>query len=181
MIIGVIGARTSGKTTFSKQLVANGYVRMPMAAPIKQMLRDGLGLTMEHTDGELKQLPCNELCGKTPVQGMQLLGTEWGRNIIGEDVWLNAWLKDAGKHNLIVVDDIRFHNEFKVIQELGGIIVRIRRTGVEGADAHESEMYALQFKPDYEIRNDGSIEELNGKADMFLEYTLQELIEKRPL
>lgn len=181
MIIGVIGARTSGKTTFSRQLVLeHGYVRKPMAGPLKRMLREGLGLNVEHTDGNLKQLPCPELCGKTPVKAMQTLGTEWGRNVIGEDVWLNAW-KRTIQEGLVVVDDVRFPNELDAVKALGGIIVRIRRTGTAGVDAHESEVYALQFEADYEIRNEGSIAELNGKADMFVEFALKDLLAKQKL
>lgn len=181
-IIGVIGARTSGKSTFSKRFVEkHDYIRKPMAGPLKRMLREGLGLTHAHTDGDLKQLPCEQLEGKTPVEGMQTIGTEWGRNIIGPNIWLNAWLRDVKDEPLVIVDDVRFHNEFEAIQAAGGVIVRIRRTGVEGADAHESEIYALSFKPDYEIRNDGTICELLGKADMFLEFTLPELLAKRAL
>jgi len=169
VIIGVIGCRLSGKSTFGEYLVENkSFKRLPMAAPIKQMLRSGLGLTKAHTDGELKQIPCDELCGMTPVHAMQTLGTEWGRNLMGKDIWLNRWSALCPKYDRVIADDVRFSNEMAAIKSKGGIIIRTRRTAVEGRDSHESEIYALQFKPDYEIRNDGTVEEFKNKIDALL-------------
>lgn len=48
---------------------------------------------------------------------LQLLGTEWGRNHVHNDVWLMCLsaqvdqLKAAG-HDYVLVDDLRFKNEF---------------------------------------------------------------------
>lgn len=169
MLIGVVGSRTAGKATFSSTIVEKyGFEKIPFAYPLKKMLREGLGLTLAHTDGALKQLPCAALGGKTPVHAMQSLGTEWGRKLIGEDVWLDAWLNASQNNKQVIADDVRFHNEYKAVKERGGIIVKIRRTGVEGADAHESELYGMGFKADYEIWNDGSIDDLKHAASGFM-------------
>lgn len=164
-IIAIIGARRAGKTSFS-QLLENSFwfKRVPMAGPLKEMLRVGLGLTTEHTDGDLKQSMCYELCGHTPVEAMQTIGTEWGRNLMGATIWVRRWGKLIDDVPRVSVDDVRFQNEIDAIRERGGIVVRIRRPEVEGKDSHESEMYALELKPDYEILNNSSYEEFMEKC-----------------
>lgn len=51
---------------------------------------------------------------------LQLIGTEYGRDMLGEDVWVDA-LKaaiaraDLGKRNAWIVDDVRFDNEARAL------------------------------------------------------------------
>ena len=84
---------------------------------------------------------------KTVRWAMQTLGTEWGRQIIGEDLWINAWKQTASTHlmssisNRVVVDDCRFQNEVEIILKLGGTIHEITRPShkeIETSD-HSSE------------------------------------------
>lgn len=88
---------------------------------------------------------------------LQALGTEWGRDAIGEDVWMNYLLRSAkallhenGNTKVLVYDplrgvtdpaplrgaplvrgvvvsDIRFENEFKRIRDEGGTVIRVIR------------------------------------------------------
>ena len=62
---------------------------------------------------------------------LQLEGTERGRNVYGEDIWCNVlgeWLylieREWGETRF-VVPDVRFHNEVRAIQRLGGKVLRI--------------------------------------------------------
>lgn len=130
-----------------------------------------LGLSEAQVDGSDKEKPCSLLNGMTPRNAMQLLGTEWGRELVHTELWISAWaqaVEDLPPLNweepdikLVVCDDVRFPNEADAIRARGGIVVRIDRPGAgssSGAD-HASEQ--LDFEPDYTIHNNGS------RADFF--------------
>ena len=143
-IVGFTGFQESGKTTAAKWVAHQfGWRRMPMAGPLKTMLC-ALGLDNRDINGDRKTAPNDLLCGKTPRHAMQTLGTEWGRNCIGPDIWVNAWkLKLRNWYGLdmvkgVVCDDIRFPNEVEAVKSMGGIVIRIDRPGKRG-DGHASE------------------------------------------
>lgn len=72
--------------------------------------------------------------GLTPVD----LWIEVGQAMrqIHPDVWADATLRQAAPDRLLVISDLRFPNEFRKVQELGGWCVRIDRPGqsVKGSD-----------------------------------------------
>ena len=156
-IIAFFGYKGSGKTTAASVAEEFGYVRRSFAAPLKAMLR-ALGLTQEEIDSrELREQPHPLLGGKTPRWAMQSLGTEWGRDCIDGDLWARAWAQSRSKGELTVNDDLRFPNEFKLVKKLGGIVVKIERSGVVQTTNHESERYVDDpdvLKPDFIIQNE---------------------------
>lgn len=132
-IVGFVGRIGAGKTTAALHLhTAHSFHRMRFAAPMKDMMK-ALGLSEREYDGDLKEVPCELLCGKTPRHAMQTIGTEWGRNLIDENLWVRNWRIRAQRlldHDISVcVDDVRFANEVDVIRDMGGVLVRIDRAG----------------------------------------------------
>lgn len=121
-----------------------------------------LGLDDRHTDGHLKEVPCLILNGHTPRYAMQTIGTEWGRGIIGDSLWVNAWRSTLPKGN-IVVDDVRFENEADAVRELGGVVVRIVRGDTISVGDHESERLDLQ--EDWRIDNNRSVDAMQNEFD----------------
>jgi len=121
-----------------------------------------IGLTDAHVDGDLKHEPTDLLCGKTPRWAMQSIGTEWGRKLIGEDIWIRAW-KNTLPTGAVVCDDLRFPNEAEAVKSMGGKIIRITRPGFEHNATHESEKHELPC--DLELRNDGTLETLISRLD----------------
>lgn len=167
-IIAFCGYAGSGKTTSAKVLVDElAFVRLPLAGPLKRMMAS-IGLSEEQIHGDLKETPCDLLCGKTPRYAMQTVGTEWGREIIGSDIWTNAWKESAwsaleyGDASGVVCDDCRFENEVEAIRDLGGYVVHVHRLGVSAESAHRSE--AMPGVPDFEIHNIGSVEDLRRQV-----------------
>jgi hypothetical protein len=56
-IVAISGKRRSGKS-FLGTILQNdyGFVPISLAAPLKQMIRDHFGLTVDQTDGHLKEI-----------------------------------------------------------------------------------------------------------------------------
>lgn len=174
-LIGLAGPAGCGKDTVAQILCdTQEFRRISLADPIRQGIFTMLGIPEEHlTDRELKELPMAELCGKSPRQAMQTLGTEWGRNLIDQHIWLKvaerkmeyiSRLAETGNAYIsgIVISDIRFPGEAKWLREQGGSIWHIRRPNNPNATkaAHESEIPLIPEEGDSFIINDGDMDSL---------------------
>jgi hypothetical protein len=144
-LIVLTGRARSGKTTVSNYLRnEHNFVVVKFAGVLKDMLYT-LGLDWEHVEGSLKEEPCELLGGKTPRHAMQTLGTEWGRGMIHEDLWVNAWRQAVIRHLDdgvdVVTDDCRFENELAAALELGATVIKLVRPQTENDvdAAHASE------------------------------------------
>lgn len=136
MLIGICGRAGAGKSTLAKVLNAP---TVSFATPLKNMLKC-LGLTDEHLYGSLKEVPLPDFGGKTTRYLMQTLGTEWGRNLVDENLWANRFATEVQNHSsgLVLCDDVRYVSEIETIRRLGGFLVEIRRPGIEKG-VHSSE------------------------------------------
>jgi hypothetical protein len=107
---------------------------------------------------------------------LQHLGTEWGREAISPDIWIDKLLEDAGyalsgctyaretglSHAVklvdppigVVVSDVRFTNELAKIREVGGKIIKVARKSTDkkaktlGIAGHASEAEQAGFTED---------------------------------
>ena len=159
-LVAFVGPIGSGKSVCADYLCSHyGYTKIKFAGPLKMMLKQ-MGLTDEHLEGALKEQPCDILAGKTPRWAMQTLGTEWGRDLISENLWGNVWAHRAKQLLLtqpVVTDDCRFQNEAERVQKMGGMVVRVlppdssQSTGT--AARHSSEQY--DYEVDMVIKNPG--------------------------
>jgi hypothetical protein len=159
VLIGFTGRIGAGKSTAARALYNRGFTRVRFAGPLKAMMAC-MGLSEQEVDGSLKEEPCDLLCGKTPRYAMQTIGTEWGRQMIGDDIWIRAFKRSVesyGEHIPLVCDDVRFPNEAAAIRDLGGAIVRVVRGGSLGAVGHVSEHQ--DFVVDATLYNTGSVPE----------------------
>lgn len=167
-IIGFTGLKGSGKDTAGKILVARGYKNIKFAGALKSMFRAYLshvGINFEGDqdriiEGDLKETPLSCLNNKTPREFMQLLGTEFGRNLIGDDFWVEATIAHARNYKNVVITDVRFPNEAQAIIANGGQLYRIQRDTEENAySLHESESHINSLPVDSVIYNEGSLED----------------------
>lgn len=168
-ILGVTGFKRSGKSEIRKYLVRTyGFTVIPMAKPLKDMLQVGLGLTDEEVSGSLKEVPCEALGDQTPRHAMQTLGTEWGRMMIHDKLWVSRWKVNALEATSdVVADDVRFQNESDAIRDLGGKILRVTRPGSK-ATAHPSEQALEDLTVDCSIWNAGTLADLHRSVDRAL-------------
>ena len=131
VLVAICGLAGSGKTTCAEFLEQEwGYTNIKFAGPIKEMLR-ALGLNDNHLEGGLKEIPTALLAGHSPRHAMQTLGTEWGREQMGQEFWVDIWRQSAakiiGEGGRVVVDDCRFPNELRAVRYLGGQAITIQR------------------------------------------------------
>lgn len=160
-VVALTGAAGSGKSTAADYLIRHhGYERVKFAGPLKAAFA-AMGFSQEQIEGDLKETPCAWLNFKTPRHAMQTLGTEWGRNCIGEDFWSELWVHHANKvladGRRVVVDDCRFPNEATAVRGLGGVIIKLEgRGGIAGS--HASEEGCGYW--DSVVENDGCVTDL---------------------
>jgi len=142
-IIGFSGKKEGGKTTAVNDLIERygelKVVQMSFAGELKRIVRkcfvpSDWNLNFDSDMDKSRVLPC----GRTLREMLQLVGTDWFRKVY-PDVWVNTF-----KHNLqfmttnkIIISDVRFPNELKAIQEMGGHVIRFTRNPHN--DQHESE------------------------------------------
>lgn len=92
MLIGISGHKGVGKNVvanFLKEL--HPFEEKMFANKLKDMTCVLLGCTREQLeDWEFKEAPIPYLGNKTPRDIMQLLGTEFGRMMIYQNVWVNS-------------------------------------------------------------------------------------------
>ncbi len=184
-VIGLTGKAGSGKSTVAEFLHRRyDFTRIRFADRLKNMLR-ALGLTDAEIEGADKGKPCARLGGVTPRFAMQTLGTEWGRNLIDENLWVNLWADDIKNHPLVVVEDVRFPNEFAMVRILGGATWRIIRpdndTGtvdtLTGRHASETEQDAAEV--DFNLLNNRGLRELYGQVEVTLRETRRLMMERK--
>ena len=173
MIIGLSGYASAGKDSVAQILVEKfGYKRMAFADAIRDILYtldplthsglhvksvvDDYGWDIAKQDVEIRRL-------------LQVLGTEVGRNVFGDDVWVDVLISKLEPMDKVVITDVRFPNEAREIHNLAGEIWRINRDGVSAVNEHISEVIMDEYLFDEIIDNNGSLEDL--------ENTIIELIE----
>lgn len=113
---------------------------------------------------------------------LQLLGTECGRQCLGEDVWIKAWHAEAERRwevrneperLIVIADDVRFDNEAKFILDHGGIIIQVER-GIQvkefGGDKHASEQGIRLDLVTRHLNNEGSLHDLRLEVEELVDY-----------
>jgi hypothetical protein len=157
----------SGKSVFA--MVATdrfGYTRISFADPLKGMLLPLLADLVGHDNalmglwGNTKEQILAPL-GVTPRHIMQTLGTEWGRKLIHEDLWVKLWtvrVEEALKEGKrVVVDDMRFPNEMAAVRKLGGFTIKVVRSQGSTPANHASEGALSQCSFDAVMLNSGDL------------------------
>jgi len=141
----------------------------------------------EFVQGEIEK----HLVKPTVRQFMTTLGTDFGRNMIGKNTWVNALFKQYklednrdflnpdvdGEYPNWIITDLRFPNELEAVKDRKGITIRVNRKVKNWSEAiqylpslkHESETALDNAEFDYTIDNDSSIEDLIEKVRLILE------------
>ena len=158
------------------------------AGKLKQIGSLLTGIPVEKfEDQEFKKLPMGLEWEMTYREFLQKLGTEAMRDGLHTNVWVNALFADyirnddkliriteenleewqEGKYPNWIITDMRFPNEMEAVEEREGITIKvIRNNGTRAIDInpHASETALDDAEFDYEIINDGTLEDLVEKV-----------------
>ncbi len=197
MILGFAGRLRSGKTELAKVCQEHGYEIMSFATPLKELCADLLSVTIDELNSlknnciKINILISNELCekisketdipidivedvslGKVIVDAremLQFIGTDLIRKY-NEDWHVNKIKERLDKDKNYVFDDVRFKNEKKMINSLGGDCWFVIRPKIDQVSNHESET-SLTWKDCFNkiIINDKTLEYLRFKWENFLD------------
>ena len=218
MIIGISGKINSGKDT-AGELIKDlshelyDWEIKKFAGKLKEIVALIIGCSVEKLESqEFKNTSLPEMWDKRKVFGMstnipkepvekmtprlmiQLLGTEGGRKVIHENIWVNALFSDykptpIGEYDSItvidhelvsvengwcemvypdwIITDMRFPNELEAVKKHGGITIRVNRgDGNTGDHASETALDDAQF--DYTIDNNGTLRDFSENLKQVL-------------
>ena len=206
MIIGLVGFIGSGKGTVADILMSRyDYVKESYANSVKDAVSAIFGWDRDMLEGDTAKSRAwreendewwsNKLGNPiSPRLALQLMGTEAGRDVFHQDLWVHTLRNRVEKANWrnYVIADVRFPNEIKSIHEMGGIVCRVTRgddpewynlamqcnTGAIRDDAmtesypdvHYSEWAWIGSDIDFTVGNNGSIFELEEKVDLLANF-----------
>lgn len=199
MIIGLVGFIGSGKGTVGEILANRGFKVDSFANPLKDAVSVIFNWPRELLEGdtnesrEWREKPdqfWSATFGKefTPRLALQLMGTEAGRQVFHDDLWVIS-LMNRSKEN-VVITDVRFRNEIDCIQKNSGKVIRVvrgedpfwyrhlyslkdeqeRRNYMQKFNIHLSEWDWVGSRFDCIIYNNGTFEKLNESVDKMLTY-----------
>jgi len=98
---------------------------------------------------------------------LELIGTEVFRNLVSKNIWVAILafntVKCLSKGKNIVIDDMRFDEEYSILNKLHSVFIKIESPFMESDNGHESQMYIDSFSYNYFINNDGTEKELLKK------------------
>lgn len=180
MIVAFSGLKGSGKDTAAAVLINDyGFTKIAFADAVREMalVIDPIVIVPEgiaRLSYLVEQYGWDIIKREVPEvrRLLQVIGVEAGRMLFGENVWidiLNKRFPDIrSDESRYVVTDCRFVNEAKFVEREGGAVVWVERPGVE-SDGHASESRDVFPYRDYELWNDGSIEDLVAKVHETME------------
>jgi len=170
MIIGLCGAAGAGKGSVASVLVARYFFcEIAFADPLYAMVSALTGLSVDDLhDRGIKEKPI-EWLGKSPRQLLQSLGTEWGRGMVKDDLWVGIAMQTALASARAVITDVRFPNEAEAVRAAGGVVWKVVRDAhtclAEDTARHASEAGIPPELVDLTIRNSGTLDDLEWGVD----------------
>lgn len=199
---GFIG---SGKDTAADYLVDTfNFTRQSFAGPLKDAVSAVFGWDREMLEGRTKEArECREQVDPwwatrlgmpqlTPRLVLQQWGTEVCRNGFHDDIWIASFENKMRTITTnVVISDARFPNEFGIVHNAGGKVIRIKRgldpewyndavaANIGDTNAysrmiergiHRSEWAWLTDDIDITIDNNGTIEQLMEQVNHLITY-----------
>jgi hypothetical protein len=181
-VIGISGYARSGKDTIAEKLTEVGYIRGSFADAIRESLyRLNPNVVFEdildgvYSEPRLKNivdvLGWDEAKSEPEIRRLlQVFGTEVGREMFGDNFWVDYLFNSLPDGAKVVIPDVRYPNEANAITELGGAIWRVEREGVKAVNNHISDSAMDDYPFKIIVYNNGTIEELYDWVETELHY-----------
>ncbi len=192
-IVSICGFQGSGKDTIANYLISEyGFVKISFAGAIKDIASIMFGWDRQRLEGLTKEDrewretvdPWWEKQLNLPISPryiMQQFGTELFRRHFHPDIWVKVVEKKLTEYENIVITDCRFPNEIKMVKDNGGILVHVERnlphwfhdyksgsSSPEADKLHASETSWIREKFDLEVKNNGSVKDLENKVEKYI-------------
>jgi len=203
MIIAISGLIGSGKDTVADYLVnLHEFRRESFAGNLKNAMCEIFGWDREMLEGRSKSSrewreQVDEWWAKrlnmphlTPRWILQHVGTDVIRGQFHDDMWLASLENKLRKtDDDIVISDVRFKNEVKMLKDLGAVCVEVTRGDrpawyqyalegdtkkLETLKVHRSEYDWIGTKFDATLDNNGTLDELYKQVEDLLSFKHQE-------
>ncbi len=150
-IFALCGFAQSGKDTAAGFLVERGWTRLAFADILRESLYNLNPIVHMPLDGapnhwarvkdivDWKGWDVAKVDYPEIRQLLQRLGTEVGRELYGENFWVDRVMNQVTHPGRYVITDVRFPNEEIAVHKAGGRLFRINRGGVVAVNGHASE------------------------------------------
>jgi hypothetical protein len=172
-ILGLAGYARSGKDTAGNALAELGWKRIAFADVLREFAYT-LNPTIMSEFGFytplrwiIDEYGWNGYKRTQWAEGvrdlLQRLGTECGRELISQNIWVDATFNRMAPDSNYVISDMRFPNEASAILSRGGSLLRIVRPGTGPANGHKSETALDDWEFDT-IVNGGTQEQFENKV-----------------
>lgn len=172
-LIGIHGPLNGGKDTAANYIQAKYsglFGRYAFAKPIKEACKIMFGFSDEQLEDRVLKETVDPFWGFTPRRAMQLLGTEYGRDMLRKDVWIRRAEMECQRNLTIdrgtIITDVRFENEAEWLRnQPKAILIYLKAPDIVRDEKynHASEMGIVQEASDFEVINDKTL----GLANLF--------------
>jgi hypothetical protein len=188
MLFAFSGLKGSGKDTAANVLVTEyGFTRIAFADAVRELALIVDPLILLEDDWQPSHLM--RLSQVVSEYGwdwakravpevrrlLQVIGTEGGRMLVGENVWVDILTKRfpdiADESARYVITDCRFDNEVDFVRNNGGKLVWINRPGLV-SDGHASESEHIRDLASVVVYNTQSIEVFENTIRQIVEFQL---------
>ena len=187
-IIAICGFQGSGKDTLANILIKKyGYKKLSFGGTVKDVASIIFNWDRKMLEGDSKESrewrekvddwwsKKLEIKNLTPRYILQQIGTDLFRNNFHKDIWINCLEKKLIDYDKVVITDCRFPNELKILNKYNATIIQIYRGNLPEwfndvklgkkdppKELHESETSWIKESSNYNILNNGTIEELEN-------------------
>lgn len=172
ILVGIHGAAGAGKDTFAEALIRGTHWEdRAFAGPLYEAVAVITRMPVSWLKNRENKERIIPWIGKSPRELLQLLGTDFGRNMVRDDFWIQLAMQPPTNPEStgIVYTDVRFDNEAEAIISRGGVIFEVVRAGSScltgGTSTHPSETPLSRHLIFETIRNDGTLDDLWTAAE----------------
>jgi len=184
-VIGFCGFARSGKNTAADYLVREyGFTLIAFADPMREFLyaMNPIVAAVANSATTTKYVRVQDVINEVGWDGykatpygqeirelLQREGTNAGRKVLGDTVWMDEIMKRIRRaKGHVVISDVRFEDECDFIRNLGGEVIRVNRPGITSVNDHISDRRLPDASVDFEVENDDTIEALELKIEAIL-------------
>lgn len=184
-VIALTGESGIGKDAIYEALASKlnsfgyGCINVKYSLRMKNALQIMFSLTHDQVHGSEKHTPIPHLGNKTPVELLQMLGTDFAQEMVDQDVWSHFIEKEMETNDdkvIRVITDLRFNRQAERLRDKGVPIFHVtdlplsrsllsieeRLTPTFDNESHESERLINKEVGDWSLRNDKN----RGKSEL---------------